>query len=127
MNLRTICSSLIALMTLACAGGNGPQPISADKPGTTWFLVLDHQDEEVEHANVFLVSKAGVRLISSREPGGLLVADLSGIATDQEGALLACAEGYYCSGWLLNDPFIQADLRMKGTTLSIILTPIRLH
>jgi hypothetical protein len=81
----------------------------------------------VEHARVFLVTADGTTLLADRTENGLLVGELPELPAKPEGALLACAEGYYCAGWLLDDPFIEADLRTKGGTISITLTPLVLH
>lgn len=92
-------------------------------PRSTVFMVTDQEGDTVEEARIYLVTSEGVKLLARRrQSGDLLAGDLSAIAPDQDGALLACAEGYYCAGWLLQDPFIQPDLGSKGRILWITLT-----
>jgi hypothetical protein len=90
------------------------------------FLVRDHHDQIVAHAELVLVSSRGVRHLASTSESGLLSARIPD-GTSDDGALLACAEGYYCSGWLLSDPYLRVSLRSPETLIPITLTPLRLH
>ena len=120
--------SVLLLLIWSCTGVTN-LATSQDRSGSgeAWFLVRDPEGDLVKHARIYLVDRDGVSLLATPDSGELLTADLSAITADAEGAILACAEGYYCAGWLLSDPFLQEDRGKRGSSLSIVLSPLRLH
>lgn len=66
------------------------------------FLVRDETEDVVKHARVIVVTHDGS--VSFGNDEGLLKARVPReLFVEGGGALLVCAEGYYCGGWLANE------------------------
>lgn len=122
---RLVVTLLIAA-ALACYPHYKSKLLATDDGAEAAFRVRDGTGEIVEHARVLAVTQEGVRTISKR--GDLLRARIPReLLVSGRGALLICAEGYYCGGWVAGDPELLLLEDEIFPYLSITLAPVRLH
>lgn len=121
--VMALLSGVLGFNVPSCLGAD--ESVDNDQTRVT-FLVRDETGEVVEHAKVFLLIRGNVTVFS-RE-GGILEAPVPrGLFSRRAGALLVCAEGYYCGGWLAGDTALAAIQSKETTSLTITLAAVRLQ
>lgn len=107
----------------SCLGAG--ESVGNDQASVT-VLVRDETGEVVEHAQVFLLIRGSVTVFS-REDGILEARIPRELFSRRAGALLVCAEGYYCGGWLAGDTALAAIQSKELASLTITLAAVRLQ
>jgi hypothetical protein len=118
--------TIATLFALACGTlGTGASPPQASQDDT-FFAVDAEIGMPIEHAQVYLVGTMGVTLFAEADSQGLIRGGpLDEVFASEVKALLVCAEGYYCGGWLVADLDVH---REEGVRLfTITLASVRLH
>jgi hypothetical protein len=110
--------TLVGLMTLgSCTAHHQVEPLSVDEY-EIW--VFDETEGLVGHARAYLVNG----LITGAVPSSDGIIKIQLPSETREGALLICAEGYHCGGWLLED---LTSMENTHGPLTITLAALRLR
>ncbi len=123
---RTLLQLLVLIIALTCGSRLSAEPPPNEEMSEAVLLVRDETSEVIDHATVHFVTSKGVQDVGrASELAKLLIPE--DLLAKGEGAVLVCAEGYYCGGWLAGDPALTSLRGAENPFLSITLSAIRLH
>lgn len=118
---------IVILSVILALWLSSPRIVQSEERGPeALFLVRDETGEVIQHAVVYAVTADGTKMVTDTDDPRRARIPLE-VQSKGGGAILVCAEGYYCGGWMAGDPALVLVDGESFLYLPITLSAVRLH